>query len=212
MHRAPRPTEGTAVRIGQVELVHYCAKVEECPARDLPEFALSGRSNVGKSSLINLLTRKKKLAYTSKHPGKTQCLIYFEVDGKWNLVDMPGYGYAKVGAAERRRWAVQAKQYFSRREQLAGVLQLIDFKVGPTPDDKARLRDLVTTGKPICLVMTKADKIGQPLREAKIGEHLRGLDLHLPSDTAVVLTSAADNFGRDELLAWLGDRLAARSA
>lgn len=200
------------MRIGQVELIHYCAKVEDCPAKPVPEFALSGRSNVGKSSLVNLLTRKKKLAYTSKHPGKTQCLIYFEVDSAWNLVDMPGYGYAKVGEEERRRWMTQAHQYFHRREQLAGVLQLIDFKVGPTPDDKARLRDLATVGRPICLVMTKADKIPKTLREAKIGEHLSTLNLRLPPDTAVVLTSAADNFGRDELLAWISDQLAAQTA
>jgi GTP-binding protein len=200
------------VRIGDVELIHYCAKVEECPERDLPEFALSGRSNVGKSSLINLLTRKKKLAYTSKQPGKTQCLIYFRIDDRWNLVDMPGYGYARVGPEERRRWARQARQYFSQREQLAGVLQLIDFKVGPTPDDKARLRDLVTIGRPLCLVMTKADKVARTRREPRIAEHLGGLDLRLPPDTAVVLTSATEGFGRDELLAWLGDRLAARPA
>lgn len=200
------------MRIGQVELVHYCAKVEECPARDIPEFALSGRSNVGKSSVVNLLTRKKKLAYTSKQPGKTQCLIYFEVDEKWHLVDMPGYGYAKVGQHERRRWAAQARQYFQRRDQLAGVLQLIDFKVGPTPDDKDRLRHLVSLGRPLCLVMTKVDKVSKSSREARIGEHLRTLDLRLPPDTAVVLTSASEGFGRDELLAWLGDRIDAWSA
>jgi GTP-binding protein len=200
------------MRIGKVELVHYCAKVEECPARDMPEFALSGRSNVGKSSIVNLLTRKKKLAYTSKQPGKTQCLIYFEVDEKWHLVDMPGYGYAKVGQHERRRWAAQARQYFQGRDQLAGVLQLIDFKVGPTPDDKARLRHLVSLGRPLCLVMTKVDKVPKTRREERIGEHLRALDLRLPPDTAVVLTSASEGFGRDELLAWLGDRIESWSA
>jgi GTP-binding protein len=200
------------MRIDQVELVHYCAKVEECPDRDLPEFALSGRSNVGKSSLVNLLTRKKKLAYTSKQPGKTQCLIYFEVNQKWHLVDMPGYGYAKVGQHERRKWAVQAQQYLQRRKQLEGVLQLIDFKVGPTPDDMARIRDLVALGKPVCLVMTKVDKVPKTQREGRIGDHLRAMDVRLPDDTAVVLTSASEGFGRDEVLAWLDDRLAARAA
>jgi GTP-binding protein len=200
------------MRIDQVELVHYCAKVEECPDRDLPEFALSGRSNVGKSSLVNLLTRKKKLAYTSKQPGKTQCLIYFEVNQKWHLVDMPGYGYAKVGQHERRKWAVQAQQYLQRRKQLEGVLQLIDFKVGPTPDDMARIRDLVALRKPVCLVMTKVDKVPKTQREGRIGDHLRAMDVRLPDDTAVVLTSASEGFGRDEVLAWLDDRLAARAA
>jgi len=200
------------MRIANVELVHYCAKVEECPKQDIPEFALSGRSNVGKSSIVNLLTRKKKLAYTSKQPGKTQCLIYFEVDEKWHLVDMPGYGYAKVGQHERRKWAAQSAQYFQRREQLAGILQLIDFKVGPTPDDMARLRELIAVGCPICLVMTKVDKVPKTKREARVGEHLKAIDLRLPPDTAVVLTSASEGFGRNELLAWLSDQLEAGSA
>jgi GTP-binding protein len=200
------------MRIEQVELVHYCAKVEECPAKDVPEFALSGRSNVGKSSLVNLLTRKKKLAYTSKQPGKTQCLIYFEVNARWHLVDMPGYGYAKVGQQERRKWAEQSRQYFQRREQLAGILQLIDFKVGPTEDDKDRLRQLVAVKRPICLVMTKVDKVPKTRREAKIGEHLGNLEVRLPQDTGVVLTSASENFGRDEILSWLADQLAAHPA
>ena len=200
------------MRIEKAELIHYCAQVEECPVEGMPEFALSGRSNVGKSSLVNLLTRKKKLAYISKHPGKTQCLIYFRIEDSWNLVDMPGYGYAKVGQEERRRWAVQAKQYFHRREQLAGVLQLIDFKVGPTPDDKARLRDLVTVGRPICLVMTKVDKVTRGQREAKVAAHIQALDLRLPPDTAVVLTSARERTGYSELLAWLSDQLEARTA
>ncbi|RKZ16007.1 YihA family ribosome biogenesis GTP-binding protein [bacterium] len=199
------------MRIDAVELVHYCARIEECPTRDMPEFALSGRSNVGKSSIVNLLTRKKKLAYTSKHPGKTQCLIYFEVDERWNLVDMPGYGYAKVGQQERRKWARQAEEYLSQREQLCGVMQLIDFKVGPTDDDRARLRGLASLGRPLCLVMTKADKIAKTRREAKLGEHLKALDVRLPADTAVVLTSASEGFGRNELLAWLSDRLADQS-
>ena len=98
------------------------------------------------------------------------------------------------------------------REQLAGVLQLIDFKVGPTPDDKARLRDLVIVGKPICLVMTKVDKITRGQREARVVEHIKALDLRLPPDTAVVLTSAKERLGYAELLAWLSDRLEAGTA
>jgi GTP-binding protein len=192
----------------EVRLTHFCATLEECPRRPIPEIALSGRSNVGKSSLVNLLVRRQKLAYTSKQPGKTRVFTYYEVDDRWNLVDMPGYGYAKVGSAERNRWLAQARRYFAQREQLAAVIQLIDLKVGPTPDDRARLRDLVATGRPLCLAMTKSDKLARSRREQAVREHLGGLDLALPSDTAVVVTSAAERFGHDELLAWVEDVLA----
>ena len=111
-----------------------------------------------------------------------------------------------------QKWLNQAKQYFHRREQLAGVIQLVDIRVGPTPDDKARLRDLAGLGKPICLAMTKADKLSRSRREAAVAEHLSGLGVPLPADTAVVLTSAVDGSGRAELLAWIEDRLAERDA
>ena len=193
-----------------VEIKHFCARLEECPNRPLPEIALSGRSNVGKSSLVNLLTGRKKLAYTSKEPGKTQVLTYYEVDESWYLVDMPGYGYAKVGAHERRRWANLARQYFHGRAQLAAVAQLLDIRVGATPDDKARLRALIGLGRPLCLVWTKADKIAPTKRDRTVGEHLARLDVSLPEDTAVVITSSLGRFGHDQLVAWMRDVLATR--
>lgn len=199
-----------ARRVRDVRLTDFCATLEECPKRPMPEFALSGRSNVGKSSLVNLLTGRVKIAYTSKQPGKTRVFTYYEVDGAWNLVDMPGYGYAKVGAAERGRWALQAERYFDGREQLAGVIQLIDLKVGPTADDRERIADLVDRGLPVCLAMTKSDKIARTKREAAVTGHLRGLDVALPPDTGLVLTSAADRFGHHEVLSWIEDRLAER--
>jgi len=140
-----------------VEVLHFCARVHECPSGPRPDIALSGRSNVGKSSLINMLLGRRKLARTSKDPGRTRCLIYYLVESRWHLVDMPGYGYARVSREERRRWFSQAKEYFQRREQLRAVVQLIDMKVGPTADDRARVRELVAVGRPLCLVFTKAD-------------------------------------------------------
>lgn len=196
-------------RVHEVKLTAFCATVAECPAAPMPEFALSGRSNVGKSSLVNLITHRNRLAHTSKSPGKTRVFTYYEMDGRWNLVDMPGYGYAKVGMAERAKWAAQAKQYFARREQLRGVVQLVDIRVGPTPDDRARIRDLVTAGRPLCLAMTKADKIARTKRDAAVAEHLGSLDVALPPSTGVVITSAAERFGHHELLAWIEDVLGA---
>lgn len=200
------------MRVRDVQLTHYCATVAECPAGPRPDIALSGRSNVGKSSLVNLITRRKDIAYTSKQPGKTRVLIYFEIDARWNLVDMPGYGYARVPQNERHKWAAQARQYFARREQLAGVIQLIDIRVGPTPDDKARLRELIGLGRPICIVMTKADKIARTKREAAVAAHIAALGMAVPPDTGVVLTSAVDRFGHEQILAWVQDRLVAYEA
>jgi GTP-binding protein len=193
----------------EVELLQLCADVEDCPRAPRPDIALSGRSNVGKSSLINMLLGRRRLARTSKDPGRTRCLIYYLVDRRWHLVDMPGYGYARVAAEERRRWFAQARQYFQRREQLCAVVQLIDLKVGPTSDDRARLRELLGIGSPLCLVFTKADKVSRVRHEAKIRDHLQGLDLELPRATGIVLSSVPDGYGRRELWAWIEDRLLA---
>jgi GTP-binding protein len=195
-----------------VELTNFAAHIEECPDTELPDVALSGRSNVGKSSLVNLLTGKKGLAYISKSPGKTQVLTYYQIDERWHLVDMPGYGFARVPPHERRRWATTAKKYFHGRKQLAGVIQLIDIRVGPTPDDKARLRELVTLGKPLCLAMTKADKLPRSKRDKAVGEHLAALGIQVPADTAVVMTSALKGFGHEEIWSWVEHLLARREA
>ena len=195
----------------EVRLTDFCATVEECPKRPMPEVALSGRSNVGKSSLVNLLTGRNRIAHTSKQPGKTRVFTYYEVDGRWNLVDMPGYGYAKVGANERKRWATQSERFFAEREQLVGVIQLIDLRVGPTVDDVARLEALVDHGLAICLAMTKADKIARTKRERAVAEHLQGAGVALPPQTGLVITSAAERFGHHEVLSWIEDLLDERA-
>jgi GTP-binding protein len=193
------------MRLRNVELTHFAASLDECPRSALPEVAFSGRSNVGKSSLVNLLTARRKLAYTSKQPGKTRVLTYYRVDGRWNLVDMPGYGFARVPPSERQKWARVASQYFRRREQLVGVIQLVDMRVGPTKDDGARLRDLVDAKRPICVAFTKADKVAKRLHEETVGRFLGGLGL--PEDTGVVITSVKAGYGASELTAWIQDHL-----
>jgi GTP-binding protein len=190
-----------------VQLAHFCSKVDDCPDAVQPEFAFSGRSNVGKSSLVNLLTGRRKLAYTSKHPGKTQCFTYYTVNGAWNLVDMPGYGYAKVGPSERRSWAQQAQRYFRNRDQLAGILQLLDMKVGPTEDDRQRLSLLQGLQRPLALVFTKCDKVSPSRREERLRGHLEALSPGLPPGAAVILSSAREKTGTSEIWAWMEDVL-----
>lgn len=192
----------------QAELTHYAASLAECPAENVPEVVLSGRSNVGKSTLVNYLTRRKKLAHTSRHPGKTKVFIYFRMDDAWNLVDMPGYGYAKTSEAERARWRRAATEYFESRTQLVGVVQLIDMRVGPTAIDRERLVELNKRGLPLCLAMTKADKIPRSRHESMVAKHLA--NLRVPPTTGVVITSATARYGARELWAWIHDQLQPR--
>jgi len=189
----------------EVELITLAPELAHCPDSELPEMAFSGRSNVGKSSLLNLLVGRHRMAHTSGQPGKTRALSYYLVDQSWHLVDMPGYGYARTSQAERRRWAGVSRAYLSTRSQLRGVFQLIDLKVGVTPDDRARLRDLLRFDRNFCIIFTKADKVPQTKREEKVVEHLSGLGL--PAATGVIVSSAKDRLGREEIWAWVEDHL-----
>ena len=143
----------------QVEFVISAPELKFCP--DLggkPEFALLGRSNVGKSSFINKLTQRKRLAHTSNTPGKTRLLNYYLVDDSWALVDLPGYGFAKVSKKEQARWREALEEYLQRRESLLGVVQLIDSRHGPQKNDVEMNRWLLETGIPAAVVLTKTDK------------------------------------------------------
>jgi GTP-binding protein len=190
----------------QIELHHFSVQLADCPKADLPEFSFSGRSNVGKSRLINYLLRRKKLAHISGKPGKTKTFVYYRIDERFNLVDMPGYGYAKISPQERKRWLAAAVEYLRGREQLRGVLQLIDLGVGATDKDVERLAFLRELGRPVCLVFTKADKVKKAEREAKLLEALGRLEA--PPGAGVVVSSAVKKLGAREIWAWLDDQLA----
>lgn len=143
----------------QVEFLISAPDLKFCP--DLggkPEFALLGRSNVGKSSFINKLTKRKRLAHTSNTPGKTRLLNYYLVDDTWALVDLPGYGFAKVSKKEQARWREALEEYLRQREGLKGVVQLIDSRHGPQKNDIEMNRWLLETGVPAAVVLTKTDK------------------------------------------------------
>jgi len=161
---------------------------------NLPQAAFSGRSNVGKSSLVNALLRRKKLARVSGEPGKTITINYYKVDGKLYLVDLPGYGYAKRSDAEQRRFARLTDGYLQENEQLKLVVQLIDLKVGPTEDDMIMLDWLVQTDTPFIIVATKADKPNKTDREKMLKYLGQFCDTVIPF-------SALKGEGRDDVMA-----------
>lgn len=147
--------------IVSASFVKSASKLSECPVSDLPEFALIGRSNVGKSSLINMLTQQKKLAKASVTPGKTQLLNYFLINKARHLVDLPGYGYAKYSKTQRIEWMDTMQDYFMHRPTLRKVFVLIDGSLPPQKIDSEFLEVLQEDGIDFAIIITKVDKINQ---------------------------------------------------
>lgn len=182
------------------------AQWEQLPDDDRPEIAFVGRSNVGKSSLLNALLGRKNLAYTSKTPGKTQQLNFFLVDTRFYAVDLPGYGYAKAPKSNRAQWTQLQERYLDERSSLRGVVQLIDSRHPPMDSDVELIKRLDERGRPHLLVLTKADKLsgnGRAQTERRMDECLEALSLDRP----VVLTSANTNRGIGALRRWIQDQL-----
>ena len=166
----------------------------------VPQIALSGRSNVGKSSLVNTLLSRRALARVSQAPGKTITVNFYDVDGKLFFVDLPGYGFAKRPPQEKAKWSALTDGYFTDNkniDRLALVLQLIDLKVGPTKDDVMMLNYLTQTGLPFAVVATKADKLNKTERQ----KALQALADHpaIPADTEILPFSAQNGEGKEEL-------------
>lgn len=188
------------------------ALVEQCPKPDKPEYAFIGRSNVGKSSLINLLTKQKNLAKTSGTPGKTQLINHFEIESssnvkgpkeKWYLVDLPGYGYAKRSISDRNRWEQMIDGYLRKRENLMQVFVLIDSRHTPQKNDLEFVNQLDTWQVPFTLVFTKSDKEKPTVVARNVQafmDKLRETWQFLPRH---FVTSAEKKIGREELLALL---------
>ena len=179
---------------------------DQLPADNRPEIAFVGRSNVGKSSLLNALLGRKNLAYTSKTPGKTQQLNFFLVDNRFYAVDLPGYGYANAPKSARAQWAQLQERYLAERPSLRGVGQLIDSRHPPMGSDVELIEQLSELGRSHLLVLTKADKLsgnGRAQAQRRMDECLENLDLDRP----VVLTSANTNRGMGDLRHWIREQL-----
>lgn len=180
---------------------------KKCPAPDKPEYAFIGRSNVGKSSLINMLTNNSKLAKTSASPGKTQMINHFLVESdpamSWYLVDLPGYGYAKVSQSARRRWEQMIEGYLRHRPNLANVFVLIDSRHEPQKIDLAFLEQLGKWEVPFCLVFTKADKETQKAVSKHVKDFLDAMRKTWQFLPQHFVTSAVKKQGREKILAFI---------
>jgi GTP-binding protein len=166
------------------------------PPSHLPEVAFAGRSNVGKSSLLNRLVRRRALARVSRTPGRTQEINFFRVNDAFVLVDLPGYGYARVSRERRDQWRPLIEGYLNSSPALRGVVQLVDARHEPTADDRAMLDYLARIGVPTLVVVTKVDKLAASAGKARVEALRQELDLD-PSQ--VIAFSATTGLGRDEL-------------
>lgn len=173
---------------------------KKCPQDGLPEYAFIGRSNVGKSSLINMLTAKKGLAKTSGRPGKTQLINHFLINKEWYLVDLPGYGYAKTSKSSREQWSRMMRDYFLHREALTNVFVLIDSRIPPQRIDLEFLEFLGSNGVPLCIVYTKTDKEKQREVMANIKAMKSALKEQWEELPPMFLTSSLTGYGRDAVL------------
>jgi len=193
------------VKIESVTFRTSAADLAGCPRDVLPEIAISGRSNVGKSSLLNMLLRRKGLARVSATPGKTQLLNFFLVNERFHLVDLPGYGYARVPGDVQRTWQTMMQAYLQCRETLAGVIQLLDCRHAPSVQDRQMVQWLLEVDLPFCLVLTKMDKLKQGQRSRASSTVVRSLseDLDLPDDLPILQTSSRTGSGQIDLLRWI---------
>ncbi|NNV56842.1 ribosome biogenesis GTP-binding protein YihA/YsxC [Limnovirga soli] len=179
--------------------------VETCPKPDKPEYAFIGRSNVGKSSLINMLCNREKLAKTSATPGKTKIINHFLINKSWYIVDLPGYGYAKISQSQRRQWEQMIENYLRKRENLVNVFILIDARHSPQANDLEFIHNLGKWEIPFTLVFTKADKEKPAVVERNVkafADKLRESWQFLPRQ---FITSAEKKTGRDEILQFIDE-------
>lgn len=186
------------MKVNSAEIVISAVRPNQYPETNLPEFALAGRSNVGKSSFINKMLNRKSLARTSSKPGKTQTLNFYLINEVLHFVDVPGYGYAKVSKSEREAWGKMIETYITSREQLKAMLLIVDLRHPPSKDDVMMYDFLKHYGIPVIIIATKADKIPKSKWQKHLKITKETLDLD-PDDT-IILFSSETGEGKDK--AW----------
>ncbi|MFC2396448.1 MAG: ribosome biogenesis GTP-binding protein YihA/YsxC [Porphyromonas pasteri] len=189
--------------IKSAEFVISNSRVEKCPTTGLPEYAFIGRSNVGKSSLINMLTARKGLAMTSQKPGKTQLTNHFIINDAWYLVDLPGYGYARLGKDSRDSLRRMIEDYVLERKELVLLFVLLDCRHEPQKIDLEFIQWLGEEGVPFALVFTKADKLSKGRLAANVEAYKAKLHEEWEELPPIFVTSSEERMGRDELLGYI---------
>lgn len=191
------------MKITSAEFISSYADVRKCPAPDKAEFAFIGRSNVGKSSLINMLVESRGLAKTSSKPGKTQTINHFLINKNWYLVDLPGYGYASVSKSTRQGFGQMIEDYVLKRENLSCIFILIDSRLEPQKSDLSFINWVGSKGVPISILFTKADK----LKKNELAKNTKQFEKTLAEDwdelPPTFITSAETKGGREEVLAYI---------
>jgi GTP-binding protein len=177
--------------------------VEKCPKDDKPEYAFIGRSNVGKSSLINMITGHKKLAKTSGKPGKTQLINHFLINSEWYIVDLPGYGYAKASKTSRAKWEKFIADYLTKREQLVNVFVLLDCRLEPQKIDLEFMNWCGEEGIPFSMVFTKIDKLSSSALQRNLAQYKKEMLKHWEALPPVFTTSSESSFGKEQLLNYI---------
>ena len=177
--------------------------VRKCPETQLPEYAFIGRSNVGKSSLINMLTGRKSLAMTSSTPGKTMLINHFLINDSWYIVDLPGYGYARRGKDARDKLRQMIESYVLRREQMTNLFVLVDIRHKPQAIDLEFIEWLGENGVPFSIVFTKADKLGPVAGKKMVEDYKAELKKNWDELPPIFITSSSDFRGREELLDYI---------
>lgn len=177
---------------------------DTCPPEGLPEICFAGRSNVGKSSMINAVVNRKKLVKTSNMPGKTRGFNYFNIDDKWLLVDLPGYGYAKVSKKDRDLWEKEAQKYYTQRGTLRLIMLIVDSRHEPGELDTDQIFWLAENQLPFAILLSKSDKLTNNQKVsslARMKRHLKNMNIDVP----VILTSAQTKDGIDEVRTLIHD-------
>lgn len=191
------------MKITSAEFVISNSEVAKCPDSKLPEYAFIGRSNVGKSSLINMLTERKNLAKTSGRPGKTQLINHFLINKSWHLVDLPGYGYARVSKSAKKTFQKFITAYFEKREQMICAFVLIDSRHKPQPIDLEFMEWLGEHQVPFCIIFTKADKLKPKALERNINDYQAQMLQTWTEMPQYFITSSSSGMGRDEVLDYI---------
>ncbi len=191
------------MEIHDARFIKSSASLSQCPPPRKPEFAFIGRSNVGKSSLINMITGRRKLAKTSSRPGKTQLINHFEINGNWYLVDLPGYGWSKVSKEKKASWGVMIEEYLLKRENLMCLFVLIDSRLEPQKIDYDFIEWLGEKGIPFVMVFTKTDKQSRNKFQSMKVKHIRTLKERWEELPTLFESSAVDGRGREEILSFI---------